>query len=254
MPLSKLQFKPGINKESTIYANEGGWYDSEKIRFRSGYPEKIGGWQSISNPNTYTFKGVARDLWAWVTLAFSNLSGFGTNQKYYIESGGQYNDVTPVLSTGTLGSNPFTTTSGSKLVTVASTGHGLSPGTWVTFSGAATFNGVTLNGSYEVITVIDGNTYTIIDGTASGTGSGGGAAVAYTYQIPAGNAVYTQGTGWGAGTWGGVVAGGTNTGWGSASVVGVAQQLTLWNTDNYGQNLFASPRGGAIYYLSLIHI
>jgi len=252
MPLQKLQFRPGVNREATTYANEGGWYESEKVRFRSGFPEKIGGWINLASLSSAgaasTFKGVARDMWNWVTLAFANLNGVGTNQKYYIESGGQYNDITPTLSTGTLGSNPFATTSGSKLITVTSTAHGLSPGTWVTFSGASTFNGVTISGSYEVITVIDGNTYTIVAGSATGTGSGGGASVTYTYQIPAGGATYTTGNGWGAGTWGGVVAGGTNTGWGAASVVGVGQQLRLWTSDNYGQNLFLAPRKSSIYY------
>jgi hypothetical protein len=206
MPLQKLQFRPGVNREATTYANEGGWYESEKVRFRSGFPEKIGGWINLAALSSAgaasTFKGVARDMWNWVTLAFSNLNGVGTNQKYYIESGGAYNDVTPTLSSGTLGSNPFTTTFNSKLVTVSSIAHGMSAGTWATFSGASTFNGVTLNGSYEVITAIDGNSYTIISSTtASGTGSGGGAAVAYTYQIPAGGATYTTGNGWGAGSW-----------------------------------------------------
>lgn len=316
MPLQKLQFRPGVNREATTYANEGGWYESEKVRFRSGFPEKLGGWINLAALSSAgaasTFKGVARDMWNWVTLAFSNLNGVGTNQKYYIESGGQYNDITPTLSTGALGSNPFATTSGSKLVTVTSAGHGMSVGTWATFSGASTFNGVTISGSYEAITIIDGNTYTIISSAAaSGTGSGGGGVSttatgssgantisvtsatgiivgqavvgtgigtnavvvsvvgttvtlsvnnsgvvsgtitftpAYSYQIPAGGATYTTGNGWGAGTWSGVVAGGTNTGWGAASVVGIGQQLRLWSADNYGQNLFIAPRQSTIYY------
>lgn len=253
MPLQKLQFRPGVNREATTYANEGGWYESEKVRFRSGFPEKLGGWINLAALSSAgaasTFKGVARDMWNWVTLAFANLNGVGTNQKYYIESGGQYNDITPTLSTGTLGANPFATTSGSKLVTVTSTAHGMSVGTWATFSGATAVGGLTLNGSFEVITVIDGNTYTIVSSTAaSSTATGGGSAVTYTYQIPAGGATYTTGNGWGAGTWGGVVAGGTNTGWGAASVVGIGQQLRLWSADNYGQNLFIAPRQSTIYY------
>ena len=253
MPLQKLQFRPGVNREATTYANEGGWFESEKVRFRSGFPEKIGGWINLAALSAAgaasTFKGVARDMWNWITLAFANLNGVGTNQKYYIESGGQYNDITPTLSTGTLAANPFAVTSGSKLVTVTSSGHGLSSGTWVTFTGATAVGGLTLNGSFEVITAIDGNTYTIISSTAaSSTASGGGAAVAYTYQIPAGGATYTTGNGWGAGTWGGVVAGGTNTGWGAASVVGIGTQLRLWSSDNYGQNLLLAPRQSSIYY------
>lgn len=208
MPLQKLQFRPGVNREATTYANEGGWYESEKVRFRSGFPEKIGGWINLAALSAAgaasTFKGVARNMWNWVTLAFSNLNGVGTNQKFYIESGGAYNDVTPTLSTGTLGANPFATTSGSKLVTVTSAAHGLSVGTWVTYSGATAVGGLTLNGSFETITVIDGNTYTVVSSTAaSSTATGGGAAVAYTYQIPAGGATYTTGNGWGAGNWSG---------------------------------------------------
>ena len=253
MPLQKLQFRPGVNREATTYANEGGWFESEKVRFRSGFPEKIGGWINLAALSSAgaasTFKGVARDMWNWITLAFANLNGVGTNQKYYIESGGQYNDITPVLSTGTLAANPFATTNGSKLVTVTSSGHGLSAGTWVTFSGASAVGGLTLNGSFEVITAIDGNTYTIVSSTAaSSTATGGGAAVAYSYQIPAGGATFTTGNGWGAGTWGGVVAGGTNTGWGAASVVGIGTQLRLWSSDNYGQNLLLAPRQSSIYY------
>lgn len=253
MPLQKLQFRPGVNREATTYANEGGWYESEKVRFRSGFPEKLGGWINLAALSSAgaasTFKGVARDMWNWVTLAFANLNGVGTNQKYYIESGGQYNDITPVLSSGTLGANPFATTSGSKLVTVTSTAHGMSVGTWATFSGATAVGGITISGSYEVITVIDGNTYTIVSSTAaSSTATGGGSAVTYTYQIPAGGATYTTGNGWGAGTWSGVVAGGTNTNWGAASVVGIGQQLRLWSADNYGQNLFIAPRQSTIYY------
>ena len=211
MPLQKLQFRPGVNRESTTLANEGGWFESDKVRFRSGFPEKIGGWINLAALSSAgaasTFKGVARDMWNWITLAFANLNGVGTNQKYYIESGGQYNDITPVLSTGTLAANPFATTNGSKLVTVTSSGHGLSAGTWVTFSGASAVGGLTLNGSFEVITAIDGNTYTIVSSTAaSSTATGGGAAVAYSYQIPAGGATFTTGNGWGAGTWGGITS------------------------------------------------
>lgn len=207
MPLQKLQFRPGVNREATTYANEGGWYESEKVRFRSGFPEKIGGWINLAAASS-TFKGVARDMWNWVTLAFSNLNGVGTNQKYYIESGGQYNDITPTLSTGTLGANPFTTTSGSKAINVYSAGHGLSTGTWVTFSGATAVGGITVSGSYEAIAIVDGNNYTIVSPTAaSSTATGGGSAVTYTYQIPAGGATYTTGNGWGAGVWNGVYYG-----------------------------------------------
>ena len=140
MPLSKLQFRPGINKESTTYANEGGWYDSEKVRWRSGFPEKIGGWANLASSTANvvnTFKGVARSICNWITLNTSNLNAVGTNQKLYIENGGQYYDVTPLTAASpvTLGSNPITTVSGSALVTIAATAHGSTAGTYVTFSG-----------------------------------------------------------------------------------------------------------------------
>ena len=105
MPLQKIQFRPGLNREGTDYSNEGGWYDGDKIRFRSGFPEKIGGWTQYS-PNTYL--GTARSLWNWVDISNNNYLGVGTTIKYYIEQGGTYNDVTPIYKTSTL-SNPFTT-------------------------------------------------------------------------------------------------------------------------------------------------
>ena len=236
MPLQKLQFRPGVNREATTYANEGGWFESEKVRFRSGFPEKIGGWINLAALSAAgaasTFKGVARDMWNWVTLAFSNLNGVGTNQKYYIESGGQYNDITPVLSTGTL-NNPFATTNGSKLVTVTSSGHGLSAGTWVTFSGASAVGGLTLDGSFEAITVIDGNTYNIVSSTAaSSTATGGGASVAYSYQIPAGGATYTTGNGWGAGPWNAVIYGSGSTTL-SAGITSSATSIGVASTSSF---------------------
>ena len=132
MPLQKLQLRPGVNREGTTLANEGGWFECDKIRFRSGYPQKIGGWTPISS-NTYL--GVARSLWNYVTLRGYNLLGVGTNVKYYVESGGVYHDVTPIRATDVL-TNPFTTISGSAVVTVTDAGHGGINGDYVTFSGA----------------------------------------------------------------------------------------------------------------------
>ena len=249
MPLSKLQFRPGINKESTTYANEGGWYDSEKVRWRSGFPEKIGGWVNLATSTSgvvNTFKGVARNLWNWITLNANNLNAIGTNQKIYVENGGQYNDITPLTTASpvTLANNPITTVSGSALVTIAATSHGASAGTYVTFSGATAVGGLTIVGEFEIITVVDGNTFTIISPTvASSSASGGGASVVANYQIAAGSIVYTVGNGWGAGTWG-------RGGWGSGTdtTAGAGNQIRLWSIDNYGQDLVFAPRNGAIYY------
>ena len=163
MPLQKLQYRPGVNREGTNYSNEGGFYSCDKIRFRSGYPEKIGGWQSVSNPTVYTYKGIARQLWNWIAFDGSNLNAVGTNQKLYVENGGSYYDITPSAGSSTINSNPFSMTNGSKLVTVTDTSHGATSGTWVTFSGASAAGGITISGAYEIITVVDGNTYTIIN-------------------------------------------------------------------------------------------
>jgi hypothetical protein len=206
MPLQKLQYRPGVNREATNYSNEGGFYACDKVRFRSGYPEKLGGWQSISNPTLYTYSGVCRTMWNWIALDASNLNALGTSQKVYVEDGGEYHDVTPWAGIATtINANPFATVSGSKLVTVTDSSHGTVSGTWVTFAGATATGGIlaaTLNTAFEIITVTDGNTYTIISPTAAtGTTSGGGSAVTARYQVNAGNSVYTVANGWGAGSW-----------------------------------------------------
>ena len=208
MPLQKLQLRPGVNRESTTLANEGGWFDCDKIRFRSGYPQKIGGWAPLSSS---TYVGVARSLWNWVTLRGYNLLGVGTNIKYYIESGGTYNDITPIRVTTTLPNNPFTTLNTFPTVTVNAPGHGANNGDYVTFSGATTVGGLNLNNEY-VITYIDSNSYSITASTnATSSATGGGAAVVAAYQLNSGNSTVTYQTGWGAGLWSGYVNGTTTT-------------------------------------------
>jgi hypothetical protein len=201
-----MQLRPGINREGTTLANEGGWFECDKIRFRSGYPQKLGGWKPISS-NTYL--GTARTLWNWVTLRGYNLLGVGTNVKYYIESGGVYNDITPVRATATL-TNPFTTTNGSTIVTVTDADHGAVDGDYVTFSGASAVAGLTLNGEFR-ITYVSTNTYTIIAPAAANADATGGGTVTATYQINVGQAVFGYATGWGAGLWGGFVLGSQQT-------------------------------------------
>ncbi len=242
MPLQTLKYKPGVSREQTNYAGEGGFYQCDKIRFRSGYPEKLGGWQSISNPTVYTYKGIARKMCNWLPFDGANLNGVGTNQKLYVENGGNYYDVTPLASSSTINANPFAMTNASKLITVTDTAHGSSNGTYVTFSGATAAGGITVVGSYEIITVLTANTYTIINATAAtSTTTGGGASVVADYDISAGSSVYTSGLGWGAGTWGA-------SGWGSAATVPVEFQLRLWSLDNWGQDMLAAPRSSVIYY------
>lgn len=234
MPLQKITFKPGVNRENTRYTTEGGWYECEKVRFRQGTPESIGGWQRIS---AYTYQGVCRSLWNWVTLVGQNLLGVGTNLKFYIEEGGAYSDITPIRSTETLGANPFTG-NGTTTVTVNDTSHGATINDFVTFSGVTgTYAGV-LNGEFQVAFVINANSYTIVVPSVIAAGPTGGAAVVAAYQINTGAAIEVPYVGWGAGGWG------TGT-WGAG--IGTLS-LRLWSQSNYGEDLIFGPRGGGIYY------
>jgi hypothetical protein len=246
MPLQKIVFKPGVNRENTRYTTEGGWYECDKIRFRQGNPEVIGGWQRIS---VSTFLGVCRSLWNWVTLGNLNLIGVGTNLKFYIESGGIYNDVTPIRTTVTINNNPFALTA-STTVTVTDTAHGCVTGDFVTFSGAVDIGGVGTNVTAAVlnqefqVTVLTPNTYTITisvtpNATAIAGSPGGGAAVVATYQINVGPSYAIPLTGWGAGAWGS----GT---WGVGGTSDTA--IRLWSQGNWGEDLIFGPRGGGIYY------
>lgn len=246
MPLQKILFKPGVNKENTRYTTEGGWYECDKVRFRQGTPEVIGGWQRIS---PFTFLGVCRSLWNWVTLGGLNLVGVGTNLKFYIERGGAYFDVTPIRSASTINNNPFALTA-STTVTVTDTNHGATTGSFVTFSGAVDIGGVGTNVTAAVLnqefqlTVINANSYTIQisvvpNATAIAGSPGGGASVVAAYQVNVGPEYVVPLVGWGAGPWGS----GT---WGFGTSSNVS--LQLWNQINYGEDLIYGPRGGAIYY------
>lgn len=236
MPINKIPFKPGINRENTNYTNTGGFYDCNKIRFRTGQAEKVGGWSNAFLGQT--FNGVARALWSWQTNAGENLIALGTNQRYYINSSGPYNDITPIEATVSLVSNPFTTTASSKKVRVADS-TALTIGTFVTFSGASAVNGITINGSYEVIELDTGGYYILASTTASGGGSGGGASVTAVHELSAGSAVATPVSGWGAPPWGG-------GGWGAAAAVTVP--IRLWSQGNFGDDLLFAPRNGYLYY------
>jgi hypothetical protein len=239
MPLQKLELRPGVNRESTSYANEGGFFAGDKIRFRSGYAEKIGGWQTI-NVGGSTFKGVCRALWNWITTVGQNLLGVGTNQKVYVELGGEYYDITPLGNSLTLSQNPFSTTSGSRLITATATGHLSSIGTYVNFSGATTVASLTISGDYEIQSVPDSNTFTFYaDANAGSTTTGGGSLVIAKFDIDAGNAVYTTSVGWGGPPWG-------SGGWGSNTGAGVP--MRLWSMYNYSNDLIFAERGGEIYF------
>lgn len=244
MALKKLVLTPGLNRESTNYGNEGGWYDGDKIRFRSGSPEKIGGWVRLSSS---TFLGLARAMWNWIDLDGTNYVGLGTELKYYIEKGGVYYDITPIRTTlvAPATNNCFATLIGSNVVTVTIVAHGATQNDFVTFSGAVAVGGIAapiLNAEYQ-ITYLTANTFTITVPTlaTSTVAAGGGVAISAAFQITTGLDVYSSGVGWGAGGWG-------RGGWGTGAVNTVGTQLRLWSNDNYGQDLVIAPRGGAIYY------
>ena len=241
MPLQKLQFRPGLNREGTDYSNEGGWFDGDKIRFRSGFPEKIGGWTQVSNSQ---YLGVCRSIWIWLdgdAGAGNTYIGLGTNIKYYIYFGGVYNDITPIVQTDIL-TNPFTTNYGGNAYSVLVTDGTYNPGVgdYVFFSGASAVGGVTIAGDYAVTSVVSGTTYTITI-TSPATSATGGGTVTAQYEYPTGLNVYSIGTGWGAGPW----SRGT---WGSSYSSGIGQQLRLWSNDNYGADFVIAPRGGPIFY------
>lgn len=242
MPLTKFQFNPGINKEETDYSNEGGWVDGDKIRFRKGRVEKIGGWQKAT---ASTYLGSARALHSWISLGSTRFLGLGTTNKYYIESGGIFNDVTPIRATTTNGI-VFAATNGSAIITATDSDHGCVVGDFVTISGAVSLGGaitaVVLNQEYEITAIPTVNTYTFIaTATANSSDTGnGGSGVDGAYQINVGLDDYVKSTGWGANTWGA----GT---FGSSSALSAAGQLRLWTHDNYGEDLIINPRGGGIY-------
>ncbi|MDA9272040.1 hypothetical protein N9Q05_01485 [bacterium] len=245
MTLTPLRFQPGINREITPFANEGGWVDGDKIRFREAFPETIGGWSSF---NSQPFVGTARSLHPWVTLTGKALLSLGTNLKYYIAEGGQPLDITPIRLTTSAGTTTFAATTGSTTIVVSHTLHGARLNAFITFSDAVSLGGdITadvLNAEHQIMRIVDTNTYEIVVGlpaTASDTGDGGAATVA-VYQINPGLDTVTVGTGWGTGPW----SRGT---WGSSSTTSVPTgQLRIWSQDNFGEDLIFCVRDGGIYY------
>ena len=244
MPLQKLQFRPGINKDVTSYSNEGGWVDGDKIRFRLGFPEKIGGWLKYS---INTFQGAARALHNWIALDGSNFLGIGTHLKYYVEEGGGFNDITPLRSTTAAGDVTFAATNGSTTITVSDTNHGAVLNDFVEFSGAATLGGnitaAILNAEHQVTAVISSSQYQIVvSATANGSDTGnGGSSVVGKYQINVGLNSQVGGTGWGSSTWG-------RLGWGSGSSITTIAEIRLWSHDNFGEDLIINPRDSNVYY------
>ena len=263
MPLQKLQFQPGINKETTSYANEGGWFDCDKVRFRQGYPEKIGGWSKIGSNS---FLGTCRALHPWRTLALDLFLGLGTSSKYYIESGQGYYDITPLRETTAAGGATLAkVANGDPTITVADPSHGAVAGDFVTFSDAVSLGGsitaAILNQEYEIDVIVDSNSYqikarevadvsaitingvytpTTVNAAAGDSGNGGGSIVA-AYQVSTGLNSAIFGTGWGAGTWS------RNT-WGSAASLTLTDVLRIWTHDNFGEDLLINVRNADIYF------
>ena len=234
MPLQKILFKPGVNRENTRYTTEGGWYECDKVRFRQGNPEVIGGWEPVT---TATFLGTCRSLWNWVTLGNLNLVSLGTNLKFYIERGGQYFDITPIRATTTLPLDPFTG-NGTTTVTVNAPTNGALSGDFVTFSGVTGAYASLLNGEFQIVSAST-NFYTITVASAIPAGVTGGAAVSAAYQINTGPEFAIPFNGWGAGTW----SAGT---WGNGG--STTTTLRVWSQSNWGEDLIFGPRNGGIYY------
>ena len=251
MPLQKLQFRPGINRETTSYTNEGGWFAAEKIRFRFGVPEKIGGWEKSSSN---TFLGTCRALHSWDDLEGTLRTGVGTHLKYYLKQGTNYNDVTPLRATTTAGDVTFAASNGSSTITATDSGHNAVVNDFVTFSGAASLGGnvtaAVLNQEYQIASVPSSSTYTFTAKdtagdtvTANSSDSGnGGSSIVGKYQINTGLDTSVPGTGWGASTWG------RGTWDSAADLTDISVILRLWSHDNFGEDLLLNVREGNIYY------
>ncbi len=250
MPLQKTTFNPGINREGTAYDNEGGWFDCNLIRFRAGRPEKFGGWSKLLSA---TYQGTARALHNFISLAGTKYLGIGTHLKYYIvENNDAFNDVTPIRNTTGNNEIAFSASNGSSTLTITDTSHGAVQNDFVTFSGAVSLGGnitaAVLNQEYQIATVTDGNTYTVVAKDTSGstvtangsdTGNGQGTVVG-AYQINTGLDAYVSSTGWGANSWG-------SSGWGSTTPLSAANQLRIYTHDNYGEDLIFNVRAGGVY-------
>ena len=248
MTLKKLSLNPGVNREKTSYSNEDSWFECDKVRFRQGFAERIGGWTRISNA---TFLGICRSLLNWITLTGANYLGIGTHLKFYIGQGGAYYDVTPLRATTSAGDVTFAATNGSSTITVTDTDHGAVVNDFVTFSGAASLGGnvvaAVLNQNYQIVSVPSANTFTItakdtsgstVTANSSDSGNGGSSTVG-AYEVSVGYDIAVPVIGWSGGTWGTGVWG---TGTSSAS------ELRLWSQATFGEDLVFAPRGGALYY------
>jgi len=250
MPYAKFQFKAGIDREGTDYTNAGGWFDSSLVRFRKGFAEKIGGW---AKNTTSSFLGTCRNLFAWISIAGTKYLFLGTNLKAYVQEGSSFYDITPIRLTTSAGDVTFSATDGDATITVSDTAHGAVQHDFVTFSGAVSLGGnitaTVLNQEYQITNIVDANSYLIeakdtsgdpVLANSSDTGNGGSSVVG-AYQINTGLDNYVSSTGWGVNSWG-------ESGFGEAASLGFANQLRLWSSDNFGEDLILHPRGGPVFY------
>ena len=249
MTIQKYLFRPGINREGTAYDNEGGWFDCNLIRFRSGRPEKFGGWATTTDA---TYLGTSRALFNWLSLEGNKYLGNGTHLKYYIKEGANFNDITPIRLTTGAGDVTFAASNGSSELTVSDTAHGAVKNDFVTFSGATSLGGLivasVLNQEYQISSIVDANSYKIVAKDTSGATvtanasdtANGGSSVVGAYQVNVGLDFYVSSTGWGVGSWG-------DGGFGSSTTITGTNQLRLWTHDNFGENLIINPRGGGIF-------
>jgi hypothetical protein len=245
MALSRLQFKPGVNRDQTNYAGEGGFYECDKIRFRSSFPQKIGGWLRYG---LFTLAGICRQMYNYITTESDNIMGLGTNEKLYLESGGNLIDITPIRATfvSPATNNCFDTTNLSRIVNVNIVNHGATAGSYVTFSGVVGPIGgipqVQFNAEFQIQTVVDLDNFTIQTTTAatSTTTNGGGTGITAVFQINIGNPYIAYGYGWGAGAWGRLT-------WGEGALTPVVDQQRDWFMDNFDNDLIANIRNGPIY-------
>jgi len=247
MPLSKLVFKPGVNRDQTDYASEGGWYEMDKVRFRSGFPEKLGGW----TVKTFTpYVGSARSIFTWTTTDGSRLVAIGTNEKIYVNGGTSVYDITPLRVTYTTASSPssddcFKTTNGSNYVQILNITAGCEDGEWVTFSGVTNAIGgipaIEFNNEFQ-ISLIGGDFFIILPTTATSSAtSTGNTNITAEFQINIGNSITTIGYGWGAGAW-------SRGGWGSGSTIPLYFYARLEFFDNFNNDLAFNIFGGDLYY------
>ena len=243
MPFAKFQFKAGIDREGTSYTNAGGWFDASLVRFRKGFVEKIGGW---TKQTASSFLGTCRNLFPWISLEGNKYLFVGTHLKTYILEGTSLNAITPIRATTTNGVT-FAATNGSTTITATDSAHGVVVNDFVTFSGAVSLGGnitaTVLNQEYQVVSVPSADTFTFTaTATANGSDTGnGGSGVDAAYQLTVGLDVFIQSTGFGSGSWG-------QGAYGASTSLSFANQLRLWSSDNFGEDLILHPRGGSIYY------